>query len=369
MLNRKLYRQLVNRLGGEEHVTIVNEGLEMEASYQQFTRRANGVKQSYEKLDPVVSGEEYRISCPFCGDTRKRLYINHRWGKPDRHTCNRNLWLAQCYNEQCLASGGGLKLWEWLKDCRSGSVDLSSIKTQKKRLPRGEAIVAPGPPWSLKDICKTNPNHPALKYLWDRLIDPRYVAETFGVGYIIESHYALCRNRLYAPIIMKNQLMGWQCRRVLDDDNMGPKWFTTPGIRKGEVLYNYDNAIRYSTKVIVEGPSDVWNFGAQAMGLLGKSVAPAQIRLIVEMVEKEDVVVLMLDPDLPPDHKEGQPHHIAKAFEALSAQPRLAGKVVPIYLPPGTDPGMMDRIYMRKLIQAEAARRKLKVSFARRKQE
>src|SRR4051794_18793914 len=47
-------------------------------------------------------GEQYRVCCPFCPDTRKRLYINHRWGLFDERTRSKNLWLAKCYNEDCL---------------------------------------------------------------------------------------------------------------------------------------------------------------------------------------------------------------------------------------------------------------------------
>ncbi len=31
-------------------------------------------------------GEEYSTSCPFCGDTRGRLYVNHLWGTKDKFT-------------------------------------------------------------------------------------------------------------------------------------------------------------------------------------------------------------------------------------------------------------------------------------------
>lgn len=368
MLNRGLFRRLASKVGGEDNVIIVNEDVEMEATYTTLSRKVKGVAQQFHQLKPVVPGEEYRISCPFCDDTRNRLYVNHRWGTLDSRTKTRNWWLVQCYNEQCV-SGDGYKLWKWLTSGRDEQVSLTHTKGSRNKIIGDGVIRPPGPPWSLQDMLKRNPRHPALTYLWDRLLDPLYVAETFDVAFIIESPYALCRNRLYAPVMMRGELVGWQCRKVLPSDKTGPKWFTSPGVRKGDIVYNYDKALHYSTKVVVEGPSDVWNFGAQAMGILGKSISPGQIDLICEMVtEPEDTVVLMLDPDLPPDHKEGKEHHIDRAFRVLSAQAKLAGRVIPIYLPPGTDPGMMDRYYMRRLIAAEAKRRKLKVSFSKREE-
>ena len=48
------------------------------------------------------SGEEYKVSCPFCGDVRQRLFVNHMWGVWDPLTKSRNLFLCQCFNEQCM---------------------------------------------------------------------------------------------------------------------------------------------------------------------------------------------------------------------------------------------------------------------------
>src|SRR5687767_12890973 len=63
------------------------------------------------RAETAHSGEYYRVNCPFCTDSRFRLWINHRWGVYDQVTGNYNLHLAHCYNtdgmpDGCLAEPG-----------------------------------------------------------------------------------------------------------------------------------------------------------------------------------------------------------------------------------------------------------------------
>src|SRR5205085_9645610 len=51
-------------------------------------------------------GEYYAVSCPYCSDTRQRLWINHRWGKYVPELKLDNLFLAICFNEDCLKRSG-----------------------------------------------------------------------------------------------------------------------------------------------------------------------------------------------------------------------------------------------------------------------
>ena len=68
-------------------VLIANPGEELRATpmTDPFTGQ--------EKLNISSSGEYYRVCCPMCGDTRHRLWINHRWAKYN--------WLLTCFNEGC----------------------------------------------------------------------------------------------------------------------------------------------------------------------------------------------------------------------------------------------------------------------------
>ena len=50
----------------------------------------------------VQYGETYKVSCPFCSDTRQRLWINHHWGVRDEKTNDDLLHLAHCFNDDCI---------------------------------------------------------------------------------------------------------------------------------------------------------------------------------------------------------------------------------------------------------------------------
>ena len=88
---------LYNRLcAGFGKVRIINEGVEMRATVE------HDALYDRPRLNVIDPGEYLAVNCPFCKDTRGRLWINHRWGRWDPQTKSRNLWLCVCYNEGCL---------------------------------------------------------------------------------------------------------------------------------------------------------------------------------------------------------------------------------------------------------------------------
>ena len=100
LLNPHLYNALVAVFG---HVKIKDAGVAMRISGYQPATLPDGRR----RLQAVIAerGETYIVSCPFCSDTRFRLYINHRWAERDPVTNDRNLFLAHCFNEHCFSTG------------------------------------------------------------------------------------------------------------------------------------------------------------------------------------------------------------------------------------------------------------------------
>src|ERR1017187_9480324 len=92
VMNQSLYGMLTYHFG---EVRITSEMEAMQCHY-----RKNVLTGEWQ-LDIAHPGEYYIISCPYCGDTRFRLRINHRWGVTDERG-HSNLWLAHCHNERCL---------------------------------------------------------------------------------------------------------------------------------------------------------------------------------------------------------------------------------------------------------------------------
>ena len=345
MINKKLYNRLVRRFG--DSVKINHENEELEGVYVKDGDRM--------KLDITRSGEEYVLSCPFCGDRQTRLTINHRWGEFDSVSKSNNLWLAQCYRRQCLAdSVNQNRLYEILfsrvhgrKSSLGPVAKPGTTKSAKKKDP-----YEPGPIWPLSDILATGHGHPIIDYIVDKFYDIDELANTFRVGWVIESDIKFARERLYAPVYMQGQLRSWQCREVKKLFEDAPKWYSMPGCTKSEILYNFDVAVKYKTVVVVEGPSSAWGVGPNAVATFGKSISATQIALLEQHLSDDAIVVLLYDPDRPKNDK-NKKHHITKALEKLTKS-KLAEKTFPVVLPPGTDPGSLDRDFIWQQIEFSA---------------
>lgn len=377
-LNPVLF-QLLEREFGE--VIPVGEGEALLGSYEYFGRdkamaivsgraeRSGG--NSKPSLIVDHSGEEYKINCFLCNDTRHRLFINHRWGVEDLYG-NRNLWLAQCWNEGCLSSyTSQMQLWDRVfrlgrrppgaEQVRRGhKIDVQAL---------GKAL-PPGPTIRLDALRRQSPNHAAVAYLEQRGFDVDYLAKMFDVGYCAQARYPLASERIYIPIRMDKRLRGWQMRMVRERrPGDPPKYWSMPNMRRRLLAYNYDQAVQYVTPVIVEGPADVWSYGQQAMGCIGKSMNAVLIRRLLQRCGDESAVV-MLDPN--PDEKakakmgERYVHHIDRLVKALTGKHGFRKGVAGVYLPLDTDPGSLDRAYMRDYIAQAAQEQGVPVSFKRR---
>lgn len=95
-LRPELYRRLVYVFG---EVRVVNEGQEMDAEIEE-----DPCCPGEKRLRIDSYGESYAVSCAFCTDTRLRLYIRHRWNLYVPALRSWNIWLAKCFNEDCLAN-------------------------------------------------------------------------------------------------------------------------------------------------------------------------------------------------------------------------------------------------------------------------
>ena len=75
-------------------------------------------------LDIKEPGEQFRICCPFCHDTRFRLYISHMWGQRDSTVREVALLL------RLPATGDApTVLWSGLGNARESRAELCRIET------------------------------------------------------------------------------------------------------------------------------------------------------------------------------------------------------------------------------------------------
>lgn len=315
-LNPLLFRSLEAAFG---HVQVSNPGVSI-----QFHYRPDWIfRKGRLRAEVVEHGETYRVNCPFCSDTRRRLYVPYHWGVKEKRTGDDMLHLPRCFNEGCLAR----------RDAQEELLDMVYPPRGHRRSTAAQ-LVEPAP---RKDSAATRvvmPNgkpladlpdeHKALEYLRGRKFDPERLAKQWGVYYCssnrkdrgVTNRPHFCDERIVYPIMApavfaagsRNagkaavRLAGWQARSLMVNDNKDvPKYLTSCGTKKSELLYGLPAAMKTEGPiVIVEGVTDVWRLRTNAVAMFGKSISSAQCRLIAPHFTGRPIVIL-LDRDAASD--------------------------------------------------------------------
>lgn len=330
-LRPELFNRLKEFFG---HVRIANEG------ESAMTNVVVDALTDKKVLNVVCPGEYYAVSCPFCYDTRQRLWINHLWGYLHPGTDSLNLGLAYCYNANCLAVPGRARLLyhEVFSDFDHDRRDVILTATRSHSPP----VVARMPGF-VTPVKTLGPSHPARVYLESRSYDVSLLSDVLKVGLCLraELEYRLALNRIIIPVYAQEQLAGWQARLVGDPAGRDvPKYYSMLGMKKSHLLYNLDLARRYKFGVVMEGCTDVWSFGPEAVALFGKTASGIQQNLIAAAWKK---VYIVLDADA---GKEA-----TALYEALGD--RVREKFL-VRLPEGKDPGSIPTAELRELVLSTA---------------
>lgn len=349
-LNGVLYRLLKRRFGT---VKVANQGEALLGDYKLSHTKDNGMEQ----LDVTQPGEYYMINCPFCNDTKFRMYINHMWGVRDKRTKDNNLWLAICYNEKCLNSYE--RRMDLLEEINALEYELGTARIRKGKEVRLEDVKMdwPGPVTRLDKLPR---GHEARHYLIGRGFDPDRIGRFYNVHYCYDSFRWLARDRIIIPIYENGEMKGWQARYVGEmnwkKEGAPPKYYSAPGMPRRLVIYNLANAAEYETGVVVEGPTDVWGFGPMACCTLGATMTvQQQMRFISKFRHKS--AVLLYDPE------EYETDASKKLVTALAG--RFEKGFCAVKLPKGKDPGSLERTFMRDYVADQAAKQGVKVSWER----
>ena len=345
-LNRMLFEQLKIKFGT---VRVSAPGVPMVAHLMPDHKIA--VRQK---------GEQYSVCCPECNDTRFRLCISHCWGTRDL-LGRLSLGAIYCFNENCFADAQRrYDLYESLIACgRYGRLEDAIIGKGTVVVQTNRVVEPPGPMLPLHTL---PPTHPANVYLAGRFVDPEMVGRFYGVSYCPESKFYLAKNRIIIPIMERGELRGWQARYVGDldwkADGAPPKYWSCPGMRRGEIVYNIDNAAKYLTGVVMEGPFDVWSFGPMGMATIGFPPTQQQMGKIVAAFRNKSLV-LLFDSDIMENER------LRTQFETLWEQ--IKGTchhgVARVQLPSPFDPGDLDRGYLRAFVRSEAGKQGVKISW------
>ena len=341
--NPELYEALQREFGT---VVIANDREEFQLSTTPEIVYRNG--RMTIKQEVVNYGETYRVDCPFCNDTRQRLYIPHSWAEEDEETRRDNLHLATCFNEECLKDHDNR---EALRDMvwPIGRHDPDATGRTRAR-PMAQVQVIPPPmivmPTHLTRIDQLPLDHAAAAYLLGRGFDPAELWSRWRVSYCPgspDSRPSLVHKIVY-PIhgarievdvagrrTLAAELAGWQARAVGQTAGRGaPKYLTAKGMAKSKVLYGLPQAMCTSGPVVVvEGPTDVWRLRTNAVALLGKDASPHQQWMICRWFPRRPVVVLL-------DRDAGdRAVQLRRALLALRASVRDTAPVAVAALPDG----------------------------------
>ncbi len=238
------------------------------------------------------NGLELICNCPVCGE--HKLTVNAESG------------IYKCWRGCCSGLVGKLL----------GKV-LPVTAAPPKREERKSGYIEPG---VLTALDKVPDDNPAAVYLRARGFDFRDLGRTFGLAYCGTgckfAHGVFdTTNTVLIPVVMNDTHVGWQARLLYDPDKLDdsrcamlglawdsrkgkyvrpPKYFTMPGMSKGEVLWNFDNARASDTVVVTEGVFDAAKVGRCAVATFGKNVSAAQVALLQQYWRH---IVLLLDPD------------------------------------------------------------------------
>jgi hypothetical protein len=352
-LNPRLYTAMCRKFGGVE---VLNPGQRMEARYvQSETGRT--------VLEIDTRGETYKSSCPFCGDSRGRLWVNHMYGVRDVRLDRTLSELWKCYNAECQDDAENrITLRRWLIDDQGSSViPASSVSvvpsTGPKPLP---AIEFPGRLVPLTDREAV----PGMQYLKGKRYDPEELVALWRVGFAahvpIRTREALVQNRIVIPVYQSGVMVGYQARFTDDVD-----WRKT-GIRKyltyfpkSKAVYGADEAAACDPIVVCEGAPDVWRYGHGAVALFGKSASPDQVRILAHLCNGKRIVYV-------PDNNSkvvGSEDESTEAFILTATRVRdrqtadgIRPSAVGMYLPArGHDAGSTDRSVLRAGVARAAA--------------
>jgi len=300
-INQPLYDRLCEVFG---QVRVCNEGTQFQATSAKRSFEIPGRRSKY--LNIIDPGEYYAVCCPCCGDTRFRLWINHRWnttfqGRSLRH-------LVRCYNENC----------DELDDFQSTLDSLVHSSTLVSLLPAPDLSLTAGPkyettmPGDVIGVDQLPKDHPVVKYLRDhRGFDVDTLGVQWGVKWITRPthEYVFDTNRLLIPVYGDLdgtlQMLAWQTRWFNPETNsdIPPSKSTPKYITQGPkraLVYNLYRARASKLIVICEGVFDAIRVGPQhGVCTFGKTLSSKQADLIeASVVADGGRVVFAYDPDV-----------------------------------------------------------------------
>lgn len=284
----------------------------------------------------ITAGEYYRVNCPFCTDTKHRLWVNHMYGQPDA-TGRPMTYLAICYLTDCLTNREN---WRTFDRYVRGFLNVSerghspfTVLEPRVDVTAPVAAEPPGPLLPLAGLAAIQPEHPAVRYMFSRGYTTDLLRR-FEVCYCpsADAKYRPAARRVVFPVRDNHgDLVGWQARHIpghsaeasSDRKYWFPAWF-----KKSKYLYNMRAAAKQPYVVVVEGVTDAHGLPDAAVATFGKSLSYVQKQLLLGTWHDRPIILLQ-DPE---------EFRTSCIIAAELGNDRRA-PVIPLQLPEGVDPG------------------------------
>lgn len=261
---------------------------------------------SDKKIKMLHWGECYAVNCPFCDDTKQHLWISHVWGE---QLNGRYVYPGCCYRRNCLSLKENFNK---LVKIINGELGISDVKPINFKLTFASELYVDQGIASVSNksqdhssyinqfplITEINRKHPAIQFVYERKVDPAFLAKLFDCRVCddpTKREFARLLFPVYHPI-KTQQCIGYTARSYL---NLKPKYLHSRGSKLSETFFNIQHAAKKEDFVIaVEGPFDVFRlfqeFEGRVVGCFGKSISRQQAEILNSQWNK---VIVLFDGD------------------------------------------------------------------------
>jgi len=256
----------------------------------------------------VHGGEQYHVCCPFCGDTRCRLYVGYTWDRSLRTADGKLIYAGKraiCHNEDCLADKENFKKFDALVKANLSVQDNTPLGCVEGRGPAEDDVFAMPPGC----IPLADPAVPpgVQEYVSGRGFDLAELSEGWQVQVGRVPGYP--GPMLVFPIHQGGELRAWQARYPGEGyKQLGrPKYWWPSGVVKSWLLYNMDRARLYPCVVVTEGILDAVRVGPAGVALFGKVPSTRQETMLVALW-RNGTLVWIPDADDPASGEAARRH-------------------------------------------------------------
>ena len=317
MRNPRLYAAMKKVFGVDPK--IINEGeacrlVDVFADYS-FIPRTQDLPASCTK-----GGEQYAVCCPFCGDTRYRLYISHMWDTEFvqgncRYHCSDKL--LHCFNESCMSNTENrLKICNSLREAMGQITEIDEGELVPMESSAGNELSNQSLyPQDERPLNDPHTPNTIIDYLNARRFDINTLSDAYHVEWL-DNFGRFKHPLLVVPVNQNEEYWFWQGRLIpVDGTEHGeieqdpytgkpfPKYYFPHGVKKAWALYNIDKACLRNTVFIVEGVTDVWAIGNtenySAVAKFGKQLSTAQLEILCRKCFGKHIIIVpdMDDPE------------------------------------------------------------------------